>query len=180
MNSSIDISDVILNTERLTLRPFKLDDLDDFYEYAKVDGVGERAGWVHHDSRETSLKILNMFIEDKKTFAIVFNHKVIGSIGVETYNEEQFKEFEQFKGRELGFVLAKDFWGVGLMKEACDEVIKYLFDVVKLDFLLCAYFVENKQSARVQEKLGFKEYKRDFHDTRLGMKQSVFTILYHD
>lgn len=40
MNATIDISNVRLKTERLTLRPWTLQDLDDFYEYAKVDGVG--------------------------------------------------------------------------------------------------------------------------------------------
>lgn len=47
MNAQIDIHNVILKTERLTLRPWQLSDLDDFYEYASVDGVGQMAGWKH-------------------------------------------------------------------------------------------------------------------------------------
>ena len=39
MNKEIDISNVTLKTERLLLRPWRLTDLDDFYEYASVDGV---------------------------------------------------------------------------------------------------------------------------------------------
>lgn len=39
MNELIDISNVVLKTERLILRPFTLEDLNDFYEYARVDGV---------------------------------------------------------------------------------------------------------------------------------------------
>ena len=34
MNSPIDISNVVLKTERLVLRPWRLSDLDDFYEYS--------------------------------------------------------------------------------------------------------------------------------------------------
>ena len=49
MNAAVDISNVILETERLILRPWKLEDLEDFYEYASVDGVGEMAGWPHHE-----------------------------------------------------------------------------------------------------------------------------------
>ena len=58
MNSPIDISNVVLKTERLVLRPWRLSDLDDFYEYASVDGVGEMAGWPHHKSKDDSLVIL--------------------------------------------------------------------------------------------------------------------------
>ena len=54
MNVPIDISEVILTTERLTLRPWRLSDLDDFFEYASVDGVGQMAGWKPHENKEES------------------------------------------------------------------------------------------------------------------------------
>ena len=44
MNKPIDISNVVLETERLKLRPWKESDLEDFFEYASVDGVGQMAG----------------------------------------------------------------------------------------------------------------------------------------
>jgi len=66
MNANIDLSNVILKTKRLILRPFTFDDLDDFYEYAKVPGIGEIAGWHHHQNNGESLFILNMFINEKK------------------------------------------------------------------------------------------------------------------
>lgn len=44
MNAEIDISNVVLRTERLVLRPWQESDLDDFFGYASVDGVGEMAG----------------------------------------------------------------------------------------------------------------------------------------
>ena len=52
MNCDIDISGTILHTERLTLRPWKTEDLDDFYEYASADGVGQMAGWLPHKNKE--------------------------------------------------------------------------------------------------------------------------------
>ncbi len=66
MNAEIDISKTELKTRRLTLRPWRESDLDDFYEYASVDGVGEMAGWCHHTSKEESKEILDMFIREKK------------------------------------------------------------------------------------------------------------------
>lgn len=169
MNAQIDISSTVLKTERLVLRPWNLDDLEDLHEYAKVDGVGQMAGWLPHDSKETSLTILEKFIAGKKTFALEYNGKVIGSLGIELYHEQELPEFQEKQGRELGYVLSKDYWGQGLMPEAVKEVIRYLFEEMKLDFLVCGHFVENEQSKRVQEKCGFKHYKLTKHETRYGI-----------
>ena len=108
MNADIDISNVVLRTERLILRPWRMDDLNDFYEYASVDGVGQMAGWKPHESVEESRSILNMFINEKKTFAIEYEGKAIGSLGIEEYSEAELPEYHDEMGRELGFVLSKD------------------------------------------------------------------------
>ena len=174
MNVDIDLTNVVLTTERLTLRPWQLDDLDDFYEGAKVDGVGQMCGWTPHKNKEESLNIAKRFIESKKTFAIVYkeNNKVIGSLGVEKYGaEDKLSEFFDYKGREIGYVLSKDYWGQGLMPEAVKLVIDYLFNVLDYDFLLCGHFVRNHQSARVQEKCGFIPYRKLMYETALGTKE---------
>ena len=178
MNVEIDVSKVILHTERLTLRPWTMDDLVDFNEYASVDGVGQMAGWTPHKSIDESREILRMFISEKKTFAIEFDGKVVGSLGIEEYHEKELPEFENWRGRELGFVLSKDYWGRGLMPEAVMSVIKYLFETVGLDFIVCGHFVENYQSQRAQEKCGFKHYKLVKYTTRSGaVKDCWLSIL---
>jgi len=168
MNVPIDISDVVLKTERLTLRPWMQADLEDFYEYARVDGVGQMAGWLPHRDREESQRILTMFIEGRKTFALEYQGKVVGSLGVETYNEEKYPDFAALRCRELGFVLAKPYWGMGLMPEAVREVIRYLFEQERLDALFCCHFDRNRQSARVQAKCGFRFYRKGVYQTRYG------------
>ena len=178
MNSPIDISDVILYTDRLILRPWTLDDLQDFYEYASVDGVGQMAGWLPHKSIDESLAILQKFIAEHKTFAVEFNGKVVGSLGIEMYNEVELPEFNFKRGREIGYVLSKDYWGKGLMSEAVKEVIKYLFDELALDFIVCGHFIDNLRSMRVQEKCGFKHYKRVTYTTHSGeIKDAWLSII---
>lgn len=177
MNADIDITGVIIKTERLVLRPFELSDLDDFYEYASVDGVGQMAGWLPHKNKEESLMILNKFIDGKRTFAITYNDKVIGSLGIEKYKEEKFPEFKDKLARELGYVLAKDYWGQGLMPEAVKAVIDYCFNTLNLDMLFCAHFVENNRSRRVQEKCGFKHYKMGKFETRYGVIKDDWTSI---
>lgn len=159
MNVRIDISNVCIKTKRIILRAFKETDIYDFYEYAKVDGVGEMAGWHHHESVEDSKEILDEFIKEKKTFAIEYKGKVIGSVGIENYNEELLPEFAHKKGREIGFVLSKDYWGQGLMPESVKAVLDYLLNEINVDFIICCHSVTNIQSKRVQEKCGFVPYK---------------------
>ena len=65
MDYPIDLSGVCLETQRLILRPWRQADLDDLYSYASVEGVGEMAGWPHHQSREESQKIMDSFISEK-------------------------------------------------------------------------------------------------------------------
>lgn len=175
MNAEFKIEGKTLTTDRLILRAFRQSDLDDFYEYASVDGVGEMAGWKHHESKEETARILNSFIEGDKTFAIVLkeNNKTIGSLGIEKYGMEgALTEFYGYRGREIGYVLSKAYWGRGLMPEAVGAAIKYLFEEVDLDFLLCGYYLFNKQSKRVQEKCGFKPYRKLVLDTSMQTKEA--------
>ena len=174
MNANVDVTNVVLRTNRLILRPFNEDDLEDLFEYASVEGVGERAGWKHHENIAESTQILEMFTKEKKTFAVVLkeNNKVIGSIGIEKYGREEcLSEFFDYKGREIGFVLSKNYWGQGLMPEALKRVIEYCFNEMDYDFLLCGHFDFNTQSARVQEKLGFIPYRRLLFETRMDTQE---------
>lgn len=173
MNVPIDITDVMLTTPRLILRPWRQSDLADFYEYASVDGVGQMAGWPPHESIEDSQRVLDSFIEHKKVFAIEYEGKVIGSLGVEEYDEEIFPQLKDLKARELGFVLSKDYWGRGLMPEAAKEVIRWLFEDVGLDAITCCHYAQNIQSARVQEKCGFKFFSRYQRENRYGLSRDT-------
>ena len=171
MNADFTLNGLTIETQRLILRPFCQDDLQDFFEYASVEGVGEMAGWQHHETIEKSQEILDIFIREDKTFAIVFKEtsRVIGSLGIEKYGmEEALTEFHNYRGREIGYVLSKDYWGKGLMPEAVNAVVDYLFNNLDLDFLTCGYYDFNIQSKRVQEKCGFRPYRKLNMDTRLG------------
>lgn len=179
MNAPIDISTVTLKTERLLLRPFREGDLQDFYAYASVDGVGQMAGWLPHKDLNESKRILDLFLAGKRTFAIEHQGKVIGSLGIEEYDESHYPELFNLSGREIGYVLSKDYWGRGLMPEAVKAVISYLFQTVKLDFILAGHFDWNKQSARVIEKCGFQYIKTCPYETRYGtVETSEDSILY--
>lgn len=180
MNADFEINGKVIETERLILRPFGEEDLGDFYEYASVEGVGEMAGWKHHESIDESQKILDSFIYSDMDFAICLkeNNKVIGTVGIERYGSEgALTEFKDYYGRQLGFVLSKDYWGKGLMPEAVNAVIDYLFNELDYDFLLCGYYNFNERSKRVQLKCGFRPYRSLEMTTQLRTKEQGTLML---
>ena len=181
MNKQIDITGVVLTTDRLTLRPWRESDLHDFYEYASVDGVGQMAGWNPHRNVEESKRILGNFIKHKKTFALEYKGTVIGSLGIEEYNEENYPELDAMQGREIGYVLSKAYWGQGLMPEAVKAVLAYLFHEVGLDFVIVGHFERNSQSRRVIEKCGFQHIKTTKFETRYEtVETSIEYILWRE
>ena len=177
MNAQIDITGIVLITKRLILRPWKQKDLDDFYEYASVDGVGQMAGWLPHESKEKTQTILDSFISGKKTFALELDGKVIGSLGIELYKEEEFPELDKLQGRSIGYVLSKAYWGQGLMPEAVQAVQKYLFEDVGFDFLVVSHYVWNGQSRRVIQKSGFRYLKTIQLNTRYGTTEDTLVYI---
>ena len=157
MDFELDLSAVTLETARLILRPWRQEDLADFYAYASVPGVGENAGWPHHADVQTSQRILNMFMEEKNVFAV--QHKadgrVIGSFGLHPSWANGHPQYAALRQKEIGYVLSKAYWGQGLMTEAAQAVIRWLFEEVGLEAVTVGHFTENDRSRRVIEKCGF-------------------------
>lgn len=179
MLAPVDITGVRLETQRLILRPWTWEDLEDFYEYSSIEGLGQMAGWLPSKSIEESRVILDVFIRQKKTFAIELKEsgKVIGSLGIE---EPEAEPDGALLGRELGYVLHKDYWGRGLMPEAVKAVIAWCFDELHYDFLTCSHFDWNMQSKRVIEKCGFRYFSTTHSETRYEtVENSKNYILYH-
>ena len=172
MNAPVDVTNIRIETDRLILRAWRETDLADFYEYASVEGVGEMAGWNHHQSMEESRRILDFFISGKKTFALELkeNGKVIGSLGLEPRDEDAGLP-EELQGREIGYVLSRDYWGRGLMPEAVKAVIDYCFTEQSFDYLTCGHFDRNDRSRRVVEKSGFRLLKKVVTSTARGVDE---------
>lgn len=180
MNASIDVTDIRIETDRLILRAWRESDVNDLYEYASVRGVGENAGWNPHQSIEESKQIRDMFIREKKVFALELkeNCKVIGSLGLEEMRPDPIGEGSF--GREIGYVLSKDYWGRGLMPEAVRAAIDYCFNVLNFDYLTCGHFDFNNRSRRVIEKIGFTYFgDSDFETSRGTVERSQNYIMHN-
>lgn len=165
---SNDVTNIEIDTPRLLLRSWQEHDLEDFFAYASVDGVGEMAGWKHHESITETKNILHSFISDKNVFALELKatKKVIGSLGLHYSWANNEKSLTDLKVKEIGYVLSKAYWGQGLMPEAVNAVIDYCFNELDLDALTVGHFVGNTQSKRVIEKNGFVYVTQDTYTAK--------------
>lgn len=147
-----------LQTKRLLLRAFQMEDLNDFYTYAKNPEVGPNAGWKPHASIDESREILKTFLGNEEVHAIVLKEtgRVVGSVGL---HSDRLSHEGMGPCREIGYVLARDFWGRGLMTETVRRLQKYAFEEMGLALLSVAHFPLNLRSKRVIEKCGFRYEK---------------------
>lgn len=141
----------MIETERLCLRRFRLEDLEDFYEYAKDPLVGPPAGWKPHGSKEESLEILKSFVSSEDIFAIILkdNGKVIGSLGCHEDRKRDYKG-----GVMIGYVLSSLYWGKGLMSEAVEGLLDYIFLTLGMDLVSAYHYPFNEKSGKVLKKAG--------------------------
>lgn len=143
-----------LQTKRLILRPFLLEDAEDTFAYCRDPQVGLAAGWQPHRTIQETQEIIETVFAQPHVFAVVekVTGQVIGSAGYVGKHREDFPGFND----ELGYALSPAFWGQGLMPEAVAELLRYGFVDRGLDVIWCNYYDGNDRSRRVIEKCGFR------------------------
>ena len=149
----------MIETERLILRNFKESDIDDYFECVSQEDVLPRIGVDFYVDKEKAYERLISESQKPLRFAIVLkeNNKVIGNISLNEPKVERYSEIEiDEKTKELGYFLSHDYWGKGIMPEAGVGLLKYAFDKLGVTKIVCGTKTLNKQSLRVQEKIGLK------------------------
>ena len=145
---------MILETERILLRPWNEEDAESVYLYAKDPDIGPPAGWKPHESVEESREIIRDILSAEGTFAVVLKETglPVGSIGI-------MRNTDHAKGEhtaEIGYWLGKPYWGRGLIPEAVRECLRCCFEELSCSEVWCCYYEGNEKSRRVQEKCGFR------------------------
>lgn len=144
-----------LQTERLVLRPFWFSDVPDVVNYASDDAYarflpGIPNPYTERDGEEfVARAILRDWSNVGPQFAITREGRAIGGINLHLNGS-------LLMGAEMGYGLARHFWGQGLTAEAAAAVIDWAFPAYDLAKIFAFANVENRQSWRVMEKLGMK------------------------
>jgi len=159
-----------IETKRLILRPFKMSDAKDVYDYAKRDDVGPFAGWKPHKNLNETKDIVKGFIEKDEVYALELkdNHKVIGSLGIHYTSIGDLDNIY-----ELGYVLHPLYHRQGIMSEAIDTALYDFFFHKKQDLIYVGHFIENAASKHLIGKFNFEWIKDiDYQSRDYGLKQS--------
>lgn len=164
--------DMILETERLLLRPWEERDAEDLYRYASHPDVGPIAGWPVHTSVENSREIIREVLSATETYAVVLkeNGHPVGSIGL-MIGETSNIGLPKTEG-EIGYWIGVPYWGRGLIPEAVREILRHGFVDLNLSKIWCGYFDGNQKSKRVQEKCGFH-----YHHTSKNVSCAIEGVL---
>lgn len=148
---------MLLETNRLILRRYSDDDLDDLFEYLSDDAVVKFEPYRAMNLEETK-ENLKWRIETDEMIAVELKekHKMIGNI---------YLGKRDFNSLEIGYVFNRAFWGKGYAKESCEAIVKYSFQKgIHRIFAECD--PENVNSWKLLESLGFE---KEAH-----LKQNIF------
>ena len=153
-----------IRTERLLLRPHRLEDVDDILEFATDPDWG-RYLWAvpmpygrEHAVEFVARRILADW-DERPLWAVVLEGRVVGAVGLKI-------DVEHSTG-DMGYSIAKKHWGRGLVVEAARAVLDWGFRKRKLAKVYATPDVRNAPSLRVLEKLGM---------IREGMLRSHFLV----
>lgn len=136
----------VLQTARLTLRPFRLGDASRFVALAGDLAVARMTSDIPHPLHIWQCRRWLRQARGEVRFAIEHEEQLIGGVGYFCHRT---------RVGELGFWLGRDFWGRGFATEASRAVVIYAFTAGNLEALTSANFTDNQASARVLTKLGF-------------------------
>lgn len=146
---------VTIKTERLILRPYRPEDVDDLYRNVQDTRIHRMTlslpfpytrehakNWVAENNAAAHRRKK----KERLVFAIEFAGEVVGNIGLHKLKAHK---------AELGYWLAPQVWGRGLMTEAVSALTRYALYTLGLRRVYATAFVKNRASQRVLEKAGF-------------------------
>lgn len=170
-----------LETERLILRKFKKEDLDDMYKIASNKKVAEHSDFKVHESKEDTLFCIECAIKDYGSYESCWaiekkdDKKTIGYIRI--YNVSL-----KNKQCTLTWALAEECWRLGYSEEILKSMFDFLFNNYPFDIIIAKYYTNYAFTNHILENAGMK---RDaiLRDRRInsitGNKESlvIYSIL---
>lgn len=143
---------MIIETERLILRPFTLDDAERLAEICQNELVQKHLFSLPNPyTIDDAVFWLNKQLDspDEKAYAIILkeNGYLVGNICIRP---------KQNNSAEIGYYIDEPYMSKGYMSEAAAAIIKYGFEELHLNKVYARHKTDNPASGRVMEKNGMK------------------------
>jgi len=173
MSSKLDAVSWPVRTERLSLRPATLDDLEATWSFRRIDEVGR---WLTR--APATLEDYRKQFEDPDRLASTLvvqlpdTGEVIGDLMLKVedgWAQAEAKELARDVQAELGWVIHPDHAGLGYASEAVRELIRLCFEDLGLRRVTANCFAANEASWRIMERLGMR---REMHTVRDSLHRS--------
>ena len=147
----------LIETDRLILRKFQLDDAEQMYNnWAKDPEHTKYVTWKAHENIDETRQIVSEWVSGYKdpnyyrwVISLKDNSCVIGDISV-------IDLFEENECCEIGYIISKKYWNMGFMTEALHAVLKFLFKEVGFHRIQLRHDIDNPASGMVMQKNGLK------------------------
>lgn len=168
---------IILETDRLILRRYCKEDLQDLYEYLSDEEVVMHEPYKPMNMTEVQ-ENLEWRISTDEMIAVELknNKKMIGNV---------YLGKREFEALEIGFVFNKEYWGNGYARESCAALIQKAFtEGVHRIFAECD--PDNLGSWKLLESLGFTReahlrkniyFWKDENDTPIWKDTFIYATL---
>ncbi len=169
----------VITTQRLVLRPWDEADAPALFPLASDPAVGPAAGWPAHASEEESLGIIRDVLRVPGSFAVCLRDTgpagepagtLVGAMALKDADASAYVAGAD--ERELGYWIGRPFWGRGYAPEAARALMDHARRALGIRTVWLGYYVGNRKSARVQDKLGF-HYVRTERDVAVPLLGEV-------
>ena len=142
-----------LKLTRCTIRDWRLDDVESLAKHAnnRRVSINLRDRFPYPYRMEDARNFIERAISEgqEKSHCIEIDGSAVGSIGI-TIGEDVYR-----LTAEMGYWLAEEFWGQGIMSEVVPAFVDYCFEKFSLKRIYATTYSRNPASARVLEKAGF-------------------------
>ena len=142
----------VIETERLLLRRWTMQDMAGFLRFAADPGVMMAAGARPVLSPEEARAELKRSAEDPYNFAMVL--KSTGEVVGKIKYQNDLRRLH-VNSVSVAYEMARQYWGHGYMTEALRGMVRHAFEVMQVDVVGISHFAENARSRRVIERVGF-------------------------
>ncbi len=162
----------ILESNRLILRPFSIDDIDDVFLYASDNIVTKYLTWPSHtDITQTEKTVKEHYIDKIGTFAIELKseHRCIGCIELRLCIEHNKASF--------GYVLSKKYWNNNYMSESLNLILNLSFSKLELNRVESTHYVGNEGSGRVMQKCGMNYEGKGLQEVKV--KDRFYDVVHY-
>lgn len=144
-----------IETPRLILRPFTLEDAPAMYQnWARDPEVSRYLTWPPHRDVQSTRELLSSWIPHYAE-PEYYNWCIeLSSLGEAVGSISGVRLMEEIQCVEFGYCIGRAFWRQGITSEALAALIRFFFEEVEVNRLEARHDINNPNSGKVMKKCG--------------------------